>query len=231
MEIKKSAKANLENKKVLFGEIGLVIALLIVFAAFEYKSAEISVMDLSGETLMEDVEELDIPITEHTPPPPPETPKVPILSDIIDIVDNEIQVDESLNLSLEDFDNIGVEIMEYVQAVEDEFYDEEEIPFAIVEIKPMFMGGDQNTFSKWVSDNMVYPETARENGVQGIVYIGFTVNADGTVSNVRVIRGIDSSLDKEAQRIVSSSPKWTPGKQRDKAVKVNFTFPIRFQLR
>ena len=93
------------------------------------------------------------------------------------------------------------------------------------------MGGDANTFSKWVNERLVYPEIAKENGVQGRVTLQFTVETNGQVTNVKVLRGVDPSLDKEAVKVVSSSPKWTPGKQRDRAVRVTYTFPVIFQLR
>lgn len=109
--------------------------------------------------------------------------------------------------------------------------EEETIPFQLVEEKPKFMGGDANEFSKWVNQRLVYPEVAKENGVQGRVMLQFTVGTDGSVSGVKVLRGVDPSLDKEAVRVVSQSPKWTPGKQRDRKVKVTYTFPVIFQLR
>ena len=93
------------------------------------------------------------------------------------------------------------------------------------------MGGDANTFSKWVNERLVYPEIAKENGVQGRVTLQFTINTDGSVSDVKVLSGVDPSLDKEAVRVVSMSPKWTPGKQRGQAVSVTLTFPVIFQLR
>ena len=93
------------------------------------------------------------------------------------------------------------------------------------------MGGDANTFSQWVNKRLVYPEIAKENGVQGRVVLQFTVNPDGSVTGVKVLRGVDASLDKEAVRVVSQSPKWEPGRQRDRAVKVTYTFPVIFQLR
>lgn len=125
-----------------------------------------------------------------------------------------------------------MDIKDYIEAVKEEKIDEEEeVPFIFVEVKPSFNGGDANEFSKWVNSKLIYPEIAKENGVQGKVTLQFTVNADGSVSNVKVLRGVDSSLDKEAVRIVSSSPKWTPGRQRDRAVKVTYTFPVIFQLR
>jgi protein TonB len=230
MEIKKSAKASLENKKLLFTEIGLVLALLVVFGAFEYSSKEAKVAALEDTTEMAEVEEM-VAIQNEPPPPPPEAPNIPVLSDQIDIVDDEIKVDD-LFVSLEDDANTGVEIMDYKEEeVKEEEVEEEAIPFQLVEEKPSFNGGDANEFSKWVNSKLVYPEIAKENGVSGRVTLQFTVEADGRVTNVKVLRGVDESLDKEAVRVVSSSPKWKPGKQRDRAVKVTYTFPVIFQLR
>lgn len=230
MEIKKTDKANLENKKLLFTEIGFVFALLVVLGAFSFTSKD-KQTSLFEDVTQELIEEEIIPITQETPPPPPEAPKIPVLSDQIDIIDDDIKVEDDMFMNLEDDSNLGVEIMDYVEAVEEEEVEEEAIPFQLVEEKPSFNGGDANEFSKWVNSRLVYPEIAKENGVQGRVTLQFTVNADGTVSNVKVLRGIDSSLDKEAVRVVSSSPKWKPGKQRDRAVKVTYTFPVIFMLR
>ena len=230
MEIKKSEKANLENKKLLFIEIGLIISLAITYVAFEWTSTETNVSTLEAEAEVVLEEEI-IPITQETPPPPPAAPKIPVLSDQIDIVDDEIEVDDDMFMNLEDDANTGVEIMDYVEAVEEEQIEEEAIPFQLVEEKPSFQGGDANKFSKWVGKNLVYPEIAKENGVQGRVTLQFTVETNGKVTNVKVLRGIDPSLDKEAVRVVSSSPAWKPGKQRDRAVRVTYTFPVIFQLR
>ncbi len=230
MEVKKSEKANLENKKLLFFEIGLMLSLSVVYFAFEWTTAEKQVAVLEETTQVVEVEDM-VPITQETPPPPPSAPSIPVLSDQIDIVDDEIQVDDNLFMNLEDDASMGVEIMDYVENVEEEVVEEEAIPFQLVEEKPSFMGGDANAFSKWVNERLVYPEIAKENGVSGRVTLQFTVNTDGTVSNVKVLRGVDPSLDREAVRVVSMSPKWTPGKQRDRAVKVTYTFPVIFQLR
>lgn len=228
MEIKKSEKANLENKKFMFLEIGLVLSLLIVFVALEWSSKDAKVAVLEDTTVLVEEEEM-IPITQDTPPPPPAAP-APVLSDQIDIVDDEITVDDDMFINLEEDNSLGVEIKEYVE-VEEETVEEEAIPFQLVEEKPSFMGGDANNFSKWVNQRLVYPEIAKENGVQGRVILQFTVDVDGKVKNVKCVRGIDPSLDKEAIRVVSSSPNWTPGRQRNRPVKVNYTFPVIFQLR
>ena len=229
MEVKKTPKASLENKRALFIEIGLIVALAVVYIAFNWTSKDVQVSTLEAENQVVQEEEL-IPITQETPPPPPEAPKIPVLSDQIDIVDDEIEVDNDF-LSLEDSDDMGVEIMDYVENVQEEVVEEEAIPFQLVEEKPSFMGGDANQFSAWVNKRLVYPEIAKENGVQGRVTLQFTVEKDGSVTKVRVLRGVDPSLDKEAVRVVSMSPKWKPGKQRDRAVPVTYTFPVYFQLR
>ena len=229
MEIKKSEKANLENKKLLFVEIGLILSLLIVYIAFEWTSKETntSILEDNTEVL---IEEEIISTNMETPPPPPAAPKIPVLSDQIDIVDDEIELEDDMFMNLEDDASLGVEIMDYVE-VEEEVVEEEAIPFQLVEEKPSFQGGDANQFSKWVNSRLVYPEIAKENGVQGRVTLQFTVEKDGTVTKVKVLRGVDPSLDKEAVRVVSMSPKWKPGKQRDRAVPVTYTFPVIFQLR
>ena len=229
MEIKKTEKASLENKKLLFVEIGLVVSLAITLFAFEWTSTETETALLEDTTEIL-IEEEIISTQMETPPPPPEAPKIPVLTDQIDIVDDEIEIEDDMFMNLEDDASLGVEIMDYVE-VEEEVVEEEAIPFQLVEEKPSFQGGDANQFSKWVNSRLVYPEIAKENGVQGRVTLQFTVEKDGTVTKVKVLRGVDPSLDKEAVRVVSMSPKWKPGKQRDRAVPVTYTFPVIFQLR
>ncbi|MEZ7884618.1 hypothetical protein SDC9_149772 [bioreactor metagenome] len=231
MEIKKTPKASLENKKVLFREIGLIAVLLIVLAGFEYKTYDKTVADI-GDNSATFIEEENIPLTQETPPPPPEMPKIPVVSEQIEIVDDNIKITDKIDFSTEDRKDLGVEIKEYSKGsgkVEEEI--EEDIPFQVVEEKPSFQGGDENTFTKWVLERLVYPETAKDNGVQGRVILSFTVSTDGSITNVSVLRGVDALLDKEAIRVVSSSPKWKPGKQRNKPVRVKYTFPVIFQLR
>lgn len=231
MEIKKSQKADLENKKLLFKEIGLIFALLVILAAFEWSTSENSVSILADETTVE-IEEEQIPITQEEQMPEPEVPKEPVLSDIIDIVDDDIKVEDNLIMTTEDDKNLGVEIREYVAVQEEEeVVEEEAIPYALVEEKPKFQGKGPEAFTAWVSKNVEYPEIAKENGISGRVFLQFTVDVDGKVKNVKVLRGVDSSLDKEAVRVVSSSPKWEPGKQRNRPAKVIYNFPVVFQLK
>ena len=145
MEIKKSEKANLENKKLLFIEIGLIISLLIVYIALEWTSKETNTAVLEDTTEIL-IEEEIISTNMETPPPPPAAPKMPVLSDQIDIVDDEIELEDDMFMNLEDNADLGVEIMDYVE-VEEEVVEEEAIPFQLVEEKPSFQGGDANQFS------------------------------------------------------------------------------------
>ncbi len=210
-------------------EIGCIIALALVYFGFEYTSEEVRTVVLDDNSVITEIEDL-IPITFETPPPPPAAPKIPVLSDQIDIVDDDIEIDDNMFLKLEDDPGSGVEIMDYIEVI-DEVVEEEEIPFMLVEEKPTFQKGDANQFSKWVNQRLVYPEIAKENGVQGRVTLQFTIDKDGSLTKVKVVRGVDPSLDKEAVRVVSMSPKWEPGKQRDRAVPVTYTFPVIFKLR
>ena len=230
MEIKKSQKANLENKKTLFREIGLIAALALVLLVFEWSTTDKEVSSLAANTTVITDEE-QAPITQETPPPPPEQIKEPVMTEELQIVENDVKVETDF-ISTDDSDQ-KIEIKPYVEAkpVEEEVEVEEEIPFAIVEDKPMFQGKDANEFTKWVYNQIEYPEIAKENGIQGRVTVQFTIDKDGSVKDVKVLRGVDSSLDKEAVRVIQKSPKWSPGKQRNKPVKVKYTFPIIFQLR
>ena len=210
-------------------EIGCIIALALVYFGFEYTSEEVRTVVLDDNSVITEIEDL-IPITFEPPPPPPAAPKIPVLSDQIDIVDDDIEIDDNMFLKLEDDPGSGVEIMDYIEVI-DEVVEEEEIPFMLVEEKPTFQKGDANQFSKWVNQRLVYPEIAKENGVQGRVTLQFTIDKDGSLTKVKVVRGVDPSLDKEAVRVVSMSPKWEPGRQRDRAVPVTYTFPVIFKLR
>ena len=109
--------------------------------------------------------------------------------------------------------------------------DTEAVPFQLADIKPGFNGGDANEFSKWVNENLNYPENCRKEGISGRVVLSFTVTETGKVTDAKVLRGVHEGLDKEALRVVSSSPDWTPGMKDGKPVAVTYTFPIIFQTR
>jgi protein TonB len=229
MEIKKTEKASLENKRLIFAELGLIAALLVVFAGFESSTRAKEVALLQGNTKIEDPFDI-VAIPLDTPPPAPQAPALPKLSDELEIVDDDVTVDLDFQ-SLDDTD-IPVDIQEYVrQEVVEEDVEEETLPFITVEQKPKFNGGDANDFAKWVNSRLVYPEVAKDNGVEGRVVLQFTIGKDGRLRDVKVLNTPDESLAKEAVRVVSSSPKWEPGRQRDRAVKVSYTFPVIYRLR
>jgi protein TonB len=233
MEIKKSKKANLESRKTLFFEIGLALTLVVVLVAFEWPSYEKGVSMLDDDRKVTTEEEM-ISIMPDEPPPPPEPPKVPVMRDEFILVDDDVKIDDNIIIASEDDKNLGVAIMDYVATVQTDDAVEDDIPFAVVEDKPKFMGGDENEFTKWVHKQINargYPESAKENGVQGRVTIEFVVTATGEVTGVKVLRGVDPALDKQAVQVISASPKWTPGKQRGKAVRVKYMFPVVYQLR
>ena len=193
MELKKSSKANLEKMKLLFIEVGLVIALLIILAAFEWKSSGGLGADFAR---LQDVvmEEEMIPITqpEEVKPPPPPPPPVQV-TEIINIVDDDLDIDDNIDIFDTEFsDDHAVRIVDWDD--EEEF--EEEHIFVVVEKMPGFGGGGSDAFREYIQRNLRYPEVAAENGIQGRVFVQFVVEPDGRVSNVQVVRGVDPSLQK-----------------------------------
>lgn len=228
MELKKNDKANLEKRKGLFFQIGLVVALGVVLLAFEWKQKPPTTDDANAVaqvTVEEEIAQVTRPPEVKAPPPPPK------VTEVLNLVEDNVKLDDDLKLDVESDDKLALSSIEYVEtakATEEEVV--EETPFVMVEDMPQFQGGSSDTFREWIAKNLKYPEIASENGISGRVYIQFCVNSKGDIVDVVVLRGVDPALDKEAVRVVSSSPKWTPGKQRGKAVKVQFTFPVNFVL-
>ena len=227
METKKTPQASLENKRVLFLELGLIVSLLAAIGAFSYSTAvrKVPVFQTTGQTL---IDEEIVPIIRDTPPEPPKAPAIPQFSEILTIVDDNVKTDDVI---IFDDSDIEVPVYDYREMVVEDPVEEEDIPFVLVEQKPTFQGGDANEFSRWISQHLDYPEIAKANGVQGRVMVQFTVQKDGSVGNVKLLRGVDPSLDKEALRVVALSPKWEPGRQRDRYVNVTYQFPVNFVLR
>ncbi len=229
MEAKKTPKADLENKKILFTEIGLAVALGITLAAFEWTSQDVTIQNLEVQQ-EEVVEEEMIPVTtqDQVKPPPPPPPPPPV-AESLNIVDDNTEVAEDFDFNSEMDENTEVEIREVeAEVVEEEEPAEQEV-FLIVEQMPVFPGGDTE-LRKYLASAVKYPVIAAENGIQGRVFVKFVIAPDGSVTNVEVARPFDPNLDKEAVRVVKSMPKWTPGKQRGKAVRVSYTVPINFVL-
>ncbi|MDO8896234.1 MAG: TonB family protein [Bacteroidales bacterium] len=223
MEVKKSPKADLEPKKLLFRQIGLIIALAVVFLAFEYRNYDKRTLDLT-KRMVEDIPEEIIPITEQNvkPPPPPPPQQVTVLQ----VVDDDVEV-ENVDINVEVDQKVAIEV--YVPPVRQEEEVVETEIFTVVESMPEFPGG-AGKMMEFIARNIKYPPMARESGIQGRVFVNFVVEPNGSVSNVKVLRGIGGGCDEEAIRVVESMPKWTPGRQRGKAVRVSFNLPVRFTL-
>ena len=228
METKKTPKASLENKRVIFLEIGLIFSLVAVIGAFSYSTSIRKAPVLQADA--GDIPEMEIiPIIQETPPEPPKLPVLPVFSDVLDVVEDDIPTDDIISLEA---DNLtAITIREYIEEVKDERVTDEEIPFVNVEQKPTFQGNDAKTFSSWVAQHLEYPPIAVERGLDGRVMLEFTVRKDGKIANVKVLRSVDPILDQEAIRVVSSSPKWEPGRQQDRAVNVTYQFPVIFRLK
>ena len=223
METKKSFKADLGNKRGLLLEIGLVVALVFVVAAFAYTPKEYRIEQRS----LAYAPVVDVQMTEITREKPREAVrKVEIkpIGDVIQIVRNDRKI--QTDIPFEEFDeHTPIELV----PVEPEPIVDDEV-FLVAETMPAFMNGSIETFRAWVMQNVKFPQIALENGIQGRVSCSFVVNKDGSIVDAEVIRGVDPSLDKEALRVINSMPKWSPGKQRGKPVRVKYTVPVMFRL-
>ncbi len=224
METKKTAKADLENKRMFFIQIGLIITLAITLAAFEWKTYDRIVSDL-GDRAVVDIPEEMVEITRQDQPPPPPAP--PPQTTLINIVEDNVEIKDDFKVDV-DVD-LKTQIETYVPPVSQEEQVEEHEIFIVVEDAPNYPGGEVARI-KFLQENIRYPQMARESGIQGTVFLQFVVERDGSVTDIKVLRGIGGGCDEEAIRVLKLMPKWNPGKQRGRPVRVQFTMPIRFTL-
>ena len=203
MEVKKSPKADLEGKKSTWLLIGYVVVLAFMFVAFEWTQRDVKI-DTSQAVA-------DVVFEEE----------------LLEIVDDQADIEESTTILNED--NTPKVEVKYVpvQVVEEE--PEEQTIFEVVENMPDFPGG-QAALMQYLAKNIKYPTIAQENGTQGRVIVQFVVNKDGSIVDAKVVRSVDPYLDKEALRVINTMPKWKPGMQRGKPVRVKFTVPVMFRL-
>ena len=227
METKKTPKANLENKRPTWLLVGYVTVLAFMFVAFEW-TRDIRV-DTSGR-IAENVfeQDMEIPLTrqpEVTPPPPPQ---VTPINDVLTIIDDDATAEET-NFASSEETGEDVVIKHIPVTVDEEVVVEDDI-FVVVEENPQFPNGGTAGLLQYLGKNIKYPTIPQENGTQGRVTVQFVVNKDGSIVDVKVIRGVDPYLDKEAVRVISTMPKWIPGKQRGVPVRCKFTVPVTFKL-
>lgn len=237
MEPKKNLKADLSRNSGLFFQLGLVAVLLVTYVMIEWKSYDRSNIDIGSLNLNQELED-EIPIVDLSVPPPPPPPPPPAAPEVLEVVEDKAEVIETKVQSTESSQQ--AEIVKVESIAVEEIDEDVPVPFAVIEDVPLFPGCEkvakdkrrdcfQEKMNDHIRKNFQYPEIAQEMGVQGKVYVQFTIAKDGSITEIRM-RGPDKNLEKEAARIISKLPKMTPGKQRGKAVKVPFSIPINFVL-
>ena len=199
MEIKKSPKADLQNKRGLLLEIGLIVALALVIAAFAYtpKEHRIEQVDLNYGPVDEQI--VEITRQDQKPPEPPKKVEVKVIADLLQVVTNETKIATDINFA--EFDE-DTEVLQQVEVKEEIIEDDQ--PFLTAETMPSFQGGDLNTFRKWVQDNVRFPQIALENGISGRVVLSFVIEKDGRLTNIQVLMTPDRSISEEAIRVLSN---------------------------
>lgn len=227
MEAKKTPRADLEKRRGLFLEIGLVVILAAALVAFNIKSYDKEIKEVSTRTADVEIETEILQTQEdETPPPPPEEPEV--VATELNVVENDA----------EDIHEVGIinaearadEALEFTRVeVKEEVEEAEEEVFLVVEEDPEFPGGLE-ALSKFIADNIKYPQLAKENNITGRVFVSFVVEKDGRVGQVKILRDIGGGCGNEAVRVVKLMPRWKPGKQRGKAVRTQFNLPVNFDL-
>lgn len=224
MEFRKSPKVNLENKRLFFFEIGFILALMFVFAAFEYRSYEKNTINLPPDRSSNEFEDM-APIVNKKPEPPKPPPQQHIIINLVDDID---EVDELPDINAEI--NQEDEIPFYVpQKIEDENIPDD-IPYVPIPEEPAQFPGGLKALYQYLKDNLKYPDRAKKLVITGTVYVEFMVEKDGSVSNIKIIRPVGGGCNEEAIRVIENMPQWIPAKQRKQPVRTKWTLPIKFSL-
>ncbi|MBE6209405.1 MAG: energy transducer TonB [Rikenellaceae bacterium] len=225
MEVKKTPKADLQNKRGLFILIGLNISLAILIAAFSYSQGERKVEKIENEVIAVEEELIEVTRQDQKPPEPIKQQQVQVLSDFIKVVQNDQKIETEF-----DFAEFSEDIVVVEQEIVEEEIVEDDAPVLIAEEMPSFQGGDLNTFRNWVQSRLKYPQVALENNVQGQAVMTFVIERDGRLTGIQVLQAPDRSLGDEAARVLAMSPKWKPGKQRNSPVRVKYILPVVFKI-
>ncbi len=225
MEVKKNPKVDLENKKGIYLEIGMIVALALCIVAFSVGQTKktIEIVTVSGPEV--EIELVDVTKTEEPKTQAPVKQSVKLITNMINVVKDDARIDDS-EFSFADFTEEEI-IVEEVEVKEEVV---EEQVFVKVERMPSFAGGDLNTFRQWFGGEFKYPQIAMENGIQGTVVVKFVVEKDGRLTNVEFLQSPDPVFNDEVIRVLKKSPKWTPGYQGDKPVRVSYVLPIKLNL-
>lgn len=226
MEVKKNPKVDVDNKKGIFLEIGMILALGLCIVAFSVgqEKKTIEIVEFSGPEIEQEL----MDVTKVEEPKPQEAPvkqSVKLITNMINVVKNDVQLDDTFDF--QDFEEEEVVIAD-IEVEEEEIVEEQ--AFVKVEKMPSFMGGDLNTFRAWVSGEFKIPAIAAENGIQGRVVVKFVIEKDGTIGDIQFLQSPDKVYEDEVRRVLKKSPKWTPGRQRDQIVRVYYILPIDCRL-
>lgn len=224
MEVKKNPKVDLQNRKGIFLEIGLIFSLTMCIIAFSVGQSKkaIEIISVAGPEV--EVELIDITKPEEPKTQAPVKQAVKLITNVINVVKNDVEIEEEFDFQDFTEDEIVVEAIE----VEEDIV--EEAAFVKVEIMPSFMGGDLNTFRAWFSGEFKIPAIAAENGIQGRVVMKFVIEKDGSIGGIEFLQSPDKVYEDEARRVLMKSPRWTPGRQRDQVVRVFYILPIDCRL-
>jgi len=228
MDLKKAPQASLENRRLTNTIVGLIVSLSLILISFEWTTPEQQMLNLDAAKEIEfDMEE--VALIPRDEPKPEVKEKLPVIMEVIDIVPDDIEI-EDVEFITEVTDNTEYDFWTNdTSGTED--IDDTPIPFVQVEDKPEFNGGDPKTeFARYIAKHVQYPAVAVENHVYGLVVVQFVIDQNGKLTDPSILRSVDPALDAEALRVISTSPLWTPGKQRNKPVRVTFQFPINFVL-
>lgn len=226
MEVKKNPKVDLQNRKGIFLEIGLIVSLALCIVAFSVGQSKktIEIIEVSGP-------EVDVELVEVTKPEEPKTQApvkqaVKLITSLINVVDNKAKIET--NFEFIEFGDDEEIVIEEIEVEAEEIV--EEPAFVKVEVMPTFMGGDLNTFRAWFGQEFKIPAIAAENGIQGKIVMKFVVEKDGSIGGIEFLQSPDKVYEDEARRVLLKSPKWTPGRQRDQLVRVFYILPIDCRL-
>ncbi len=218
---RKYPEADVDRRQGLYFLIGLAITLTLVLMAFQYAYNPQSDFNIESNIVIEEDEELpDVTKQKELPPPPKIPPKVKVVEDEEEIEEDQPEIED---VEIEETDTVDIEVEE------EEPVQEEQI-FIVVEESPQFPGGIQKMY-EYIQKNIRYPRMEKEAGIQGRVFVTFVVEKDGSITDVRVLKGVTEGLNKEAVRVIKSMPRWKPGKQRGRPVRVRVNLPINFILR
>jgi len=240
MKAKKNPQADIGRNSGIYFAIGLNLMLFLSWSALEYRTYEhadiaMDVLDVQGEF------EEEIPILNATITPPPPPPPPAVVSESLEIVDDTEDVEETIIESTEISQDDAIEerIVAVSEVEVEDFEEDVQVPFSILEDIPIFPGCEglktqaakdcfQQMIKAHIAQNFSYPQSAKDLGIQGRVSVIFVIEKTGYISGVRS-RGPDAVLQKEAERIIKLLPKMKPGKQRGRPVKVAYAVPIFFK--